>query len=254
MADFFKDMKHAEHEIDHAPEAKKSQKTGEAFVHASKYLSRLLDAAQLLSEKYKDQEFRFALVADVGSRFGEVTSPGTLAKRVDGLLYGMRKSSAIPAELKGDVGYDEASKVFGVRTIAEFRKKISDFGVELNQKVRALEDFRAAQTVDKATERRSFGVHDAPPEMTAAIEDMKLRTKAAKALVAKKVPAEARGKAMLKEGLLATKANLIKTKTKLATFVGGSEIAQAHQQDALAAIAEADAVMVQVVEMLELVP
>ncbi len=53
LADFFKDMKTAEEKIAAEKDAtKKRRETGEAFVHASKYLVRLLDAAQILTEKF----------------------------------------------------------------------------------------------------------------------------------------------------------------------------------------------------------
>ena len=53
LADFFKDMKSSEQEIAAEKDATlKRRATGEAFVHASKYLVRLLDAAQILTEKF----------------------------------------------------------------------------------------------------------------------------------------------------------------------------------------------------------
>ncbi|QHJ00384.1 hypothetical protein GT347_21820 [Xylophilus rhododendri] len=180
LADFFKDMKAVEGGIaTETDETKKRRETGEAFVHASKYLVRLLDAAQLLYDKFD----RF--VPKVPLRLNLLTVTGfarpiELQKKVESVLLALRKSSAVPADAKGEVGFDEASQLFKVRTIGEFRKLITDFGTELNLQVRGSPQFQAELAVDEDTERRFFGV----PDMPAALQQ---EVDAARRLVAAKL-------------------------------------------------------------------
>ena len=129
LADFFKDMKASEQEIAAEQDAVKQRRaTGEAFVHASKYLVRLLDAAQILSDKFAQFEppvpLEFALL-----KAAKVKTPKELMAKVEAVLLALRKSSTVPADAKGEVGVDEVRTVFGVDDIGAFRKLISDFGV-----------------------------------------------------------------------------------------------------------------------------
>lgn len=164
LADFFKDMKHMEHAEKAAGSdaTKKRRASGEAFVHASKYLSRMLDGAVLLQEKYAGdplvsahfQTPRFDLLERC-DRSGKMTLK-TLKDTVDGLLLALRKSSTIPADVKAELAFDEVHKLFGVDSIDWFRKLITGFGVDFNERVRKLKDFQQAQVVDLQTEREYF--------------------------------------------------------------------------------------------------
>ena len=154
MADFFKDMKHAEHEVAKAKEksgdAAARRATGEAFVHASKYLVRLLDGAQLLVDKHKGLEF------DLIEKNASVKTPNDLKGKVEEMLYALRKSAEIPAAVKGEVGVDEVHKLFGVTDIEGFRRVIFDFGADVNAKVRRSKAFIKAQNIKETTEEQYF--------------------------------------------------------------------------------------------------
>lgn len=158
MADFFKDMKHAKHEFDKAEsEEERRRATGEAFVHASKYLVRLLDAAQLLVGKIKG--LTFTLIQDIDG----VSTPQELQEKVEDVLLALRKSAELSADVKAEIGIMQVQELFGVNTIEDFRKKISDFGLEFNTKVRNSEQYQQGQSVDIDTERQYFGA-DIPPK------------------------------------------------------------------------------------------
>jgi hypothetical protein len=171
LADFFKDMKSSEQEIAAEKDATlKRRATGEAFVHASKYLVRLLDAAQLLSEKFAaftpPVPLQFGLTALAGA-----ASPKELMTKVEAVLLALRKSSTVPADAKGEVGVDEVRTLFKVDQIGEFRKLITAFGAELNQQVRNAAQFKAELAVDAETERQYFGVPALPPDLKPMLED-----------------------------------------------------------------------------------
>ena len=163
MADFFKDMKHAEHEVAEAAKAPKDgetkarRATGEAFVHASKYLVRLLDGAQLLADKYKDKvpPLKFDLIDKV-VKDASIDTPEKLKGRVEEMLYALRKSAEIPADVKGEVGVAEVDALFGVSDIKGFRGMIFDFGVDVNAKVRSYDTFIEEQNIDRETEKQYF--------------------------------------------------------------------------------------------------
>lgn len=159
LADFFKDMKHYETELAGVKDpVQKRRQTGEAFVHASKYLLRLLDGAELLLAKYKaqGQDLDFNLIKDVKRRDKSIQSPADLKKKVEETLYALRKSSTVPAEVKGEIGVDEVRKLFDVDDIGGFRSKLSEFGTDINAKVRASREFIEAQTVQRETEESFF--------------------------------------------------------------------------------------------------
>jgi hypothetical protein len=165
LADFFKDMKHYEEELGGEQDPKKKRRdTGEAFVHASKYLGRLLDAAQILVEKFKDSKtpLTFKFIDNIKKKHSKITDPGQLKSRVEEMLLALRKSSTIPVEVKGEVGVAEVEDLFGVSDIMGFKKLITAFGTEINQKVRTSEEFLKSHEVDKDTERQFFGVPPAP--------------------------------------------------------------------------------------------
>jgi hypothetical protein len=157
MADFFKDMKHYEGAVGEMDGRQKRQATGEAFVHASKYLSRLLEAAQFLGDKYPEATHPelhkppFTILKGSGT-----TSPKDLQKKVDDVMLNLRKSAAIPPEVKGEVGALEVQELFKVTDIAGFRDVIAKFGVELNQRVRQLAEFKRDQSLDLEAERQFF--------------------------------------------------------------------------------------------------
>jgi hypothetical protein len=160
LADFFKDMKHMEHAEAAAPEGTERRRaSGEAFVHASKYLSRMLDAAAMLEDKYQgDADIIQALTLPL---YGLCTrakarSPRELQARIDSQLVKLRKSSTIPGDAKAELAVDEVKTMFNVGSVAELRTLIIRFSVEFNQCVRQLKDFQAAQQVDLATERQYF--------------------------------------------------------------------------------------------------
>ncbi len=165
MADFFKDMKHAEHEVAEAAkapedgEAAARRATGEAFVHASKYLVRLLDGAQLLAEKFKKKKppvlLRFDLIDKV-VKDSSVKTPNDLKGKIEEMLYALRKSADIPAKVKGEVGVAEVDALFHVRDIKGFRQVIFDFGVDVNAKVRSDKGFIEEQNIDRETEKQYF--------------------------------------------------------------------------------------------------
>jgi hypothetical protein len=165
LADFFKDMKHYEEELGEEKDpVKKRRDTGEAFVHASKYLGRLLDAAQILVEKFKDSEtpLTFDFIDKIAKKHSKIMDPGKLKARVEEMLLALRKSSTIPVEVKGEVGVAEVDDLFGVSDITGFKKLITAFGTEINKKVRTSEEFLKSHEVDKDTERQFFGVPPAP--------------------------------------------------------------------------------------------
>ena len=164
LADFFKDMKAVEKGIrQEADLNKQRRKTGEAFVHASKYLVRLLDAAQILADKFAGlvpkAELQFSLFGVTG-----VKSALELQGKVEAVLLALRKSSTVPAGAKGEVGFDEADQIFKVKTIGAFRQLITQFGVELNQQVRRNPTFQAEMTVDPSTQRQYFGAPAKPAQ------------------------------------------------------------------------------------------
>lgn len=162
MADFFKDMKHMEHAEKAAKTpTEKRRASGEAFVHASKYLSRMLDAAAMLQEKYSEKGSEAVLKQLTEPAFdlcerAKVGSPRELQKKVDDLLVRLRKSSTIPGDAKAELAMAEVEKVFGVEDIDWFRKLITGFCVDFNARVRALDEFKEAQKVAIETERQYF--------------------------------------------------------------------------------------------------
>ncbi|HEY8877369.1 MAG TPA: hypothetical protein VIN03_07390 [Roseateles sp.] len=160
LADFFKDMKHMEHAEKAAkPGTERRRATGEAFVHASKYLSRMLDGAAMLQEKYKDDVEATAMLS--GKPFAlcvraKVASPRELQGRIDEQLVKLRKSSSIPGDAKAELAVDDVKTMFNVGSVAELRKLITQFSIEFNHRVRHLGEFQAAQHADIETVRQYF--------------------------------------------------------------------------------------------------
>jgi len=160
LADFFKDMKHMEHAEKAAkPGTERRRATGEAFVHASKYLSRMLDGAAMLQEKYKDDADATKTLS--GEPFelclrAKVASPRELQVRIDAQLVKLRKSSAIPGDAKAELAVEDVKQLFDVGSVAELRNLITQFSIEFNHRVRHLREFRAAQHVDLETLRQYF--------------------------------------------------------------------------------------------------
>jgi hypothetical protein len=160
MADFYKDMKTLESEAK-AKKAGTEQRraNGEAFVHASKYLSRMLNAAAMLQDKYKGNDAALKLLNsqpfDLCVRAG-VAGPRELQDRVDTQLVRLRKSSTLPGDAKAEVAVGEVQAMFGVADIGGLRNLITAFGVDFNLRVRQLADFSAAQEVSREAEREYF--------------------------------------------------------------------------------------------------
>ncbi|MFN0182508.1 MAG: hypothetical protein ACKVQR_01700, partial [Aquabacterium sp.] len=148
VADFFKDMKHMLHE-EHAAKsaAEKLQVTGEAYVHASKYLSRMLDGAAMLQEKYKDKPDLLKTLSDPPYTLCATAAlgPRDLQKQVDGWLVKLRKSATVPGDAKALLAIEEVKTRFNVDSIKGLQTAISNFCIEFNQRVRMLQDFRDSQ-------------------------------------------------------------------------------------------------------------
>jgi hypothetical protein len=163
VADFFKDMKHMLHEAHSAPEDEKLQVTGEAYVHASKYLSRMLDGAAMLQEKYKDKPEVVAALSTPPYTLCATAGlgPRELQLAVDGWLVKLRKSATVPGKAKALLAIEEVKKRFNVDSIEGLQKAISGFCIEFNQRVRMLKDFRDSQ--DQA--EKAFQQYFRPAEL-----------------------------------------------------------------------------------------
>jgi hypothetical protein len=160
LADFFKDMKHMEHAEKAARTATERRRaTGEAFVHASKYLSRMLDAAALLQSKYPDgTPERNALTQppfELCQR-ANAKDPGDLQSKVDEQLVRLRKSSTVPGDAKAELAVADVKTMFGVDSVDALRRLITQFSIDFNQRVRQLKEFQDAQQVDDETFRQYF--------------------------------------------------------------------------------------------------
>ena len=172
LADFFKDMQHFTKDVDDinggddTDKVKKSrQASGEAYVHASKYLFRLLDGARVLAEKFAAAEPPLTL-----DWFTEVGAEGpTLAKKidyiqkeVDGFLYQLRKCSTLEAAVKGELAVAEVDRLLKVKNVREFTAKIAALGKEINVKVRAHKNFTPELTADRQAEDEFFKFREQP--------------------------------------------------------------------------------------------
>ncbi len=157
MADFLKDMKHmahAEHDAQGATARRRA--SGEAFVHASKYLARMLEAVVMLQGKYADNpealaqltEPKFQLLADA-----KATDAADLQKKIETKLLTLRKSSTLPGDAKAEMAVAEVMAMFATPDIASLRAKIQAFCLDFNKRVREQVDFLASQTVDEGTEK-----------------------------------------------------------------------------------------------------
>ena len=169
LADLLKDMEHYEEEEQEAREhgGDAAAVAGQAFVHASKYLERLLDATAILAAQFAPKKAGDPPAPDL-SWFAEnvkdtdVTGKTTLKdkaealqKRVKGLLLNLRKSSKVPGDLKRPLAVDEVEQLFGVTTIAAFTQIMMKLGRELNSVVRQRAQFQTAMDVgeDVSAER-----------------------------------------------------------------------------------------------------
>lgn len=175
LADFLKDMKHMEHGAAEAEgDTKRRQANGEAFVHASKYLARMLEAVAMLEDKYTNQlsgkgedaekqlralkEPTYPLVSAAGA-----TSPKALQTIVEGHLLKLRKSSTVPGDVKAELAVAESLKLFGAGDIATLRAKIQAFCTEFNRRVRSMADFQQSQAADETAFRQYFDPAYEPP-------------------------------------------------------------------------------------------
>lgn len=160
VADLFKETKHYKGVVEEAEnEAKGSKKkeiaarraTGEGYIHASKYLVRLLDAANALNEKYDKEPTVVAPYSQLGNQ-----DLASLKKKIEGVMLKVRKSVDIPPEAKGEIGVLEVSELFpAVKDIAGFQQLISEFAIEINKRIRSLKDFTDSQSMESPEERRA---------------------------------------------------------------------------------------------------
>ena len=137
----------------------RTRATGEAFVHASKYLSLMQDGAAMLQEKYQGNAEATQMLS--GKPFAlctrsKVASPRLLQARIDEQLVKLRKSSSIPGDAKAELAVEDVKALFNVGSVAELRTLISQFSIEFNHRVRHLAEFQAAQHVELDTERQYF--------------------------------------------------------------------------------------------------
>jgi hypothetical protein len=169
LADFFKDMAHSTASVrslrdDEGNEQEARRQEGEAYVHASKYVIRMLGAAYALALKYEAPGSNgplalgwFSTEVDIASLEGVIADSSlsdkfkALEKRVDKLLYKLRKSGTIPQPVKGEVAVDEIKIVFKADTIEAFTAKFRKLGVQLNNAVRQQQDFIEEQRVHDDT-------------------------------------------------------------------------------------------------------
>lgn len=168
LADFFKDMAHSIDDVKklreegNIDEARRLE--GEAYVHASKYVIRMLGAANALALKYEkndeqdnldigwfSSEIETSALAGVSDETSLSDKIKALEKRVDDLLYQLRKSGTIPQSVKGEIAVEEIKTVFKITSIEAFTEKFRKLGVELNNAVRQKDDFITEQTVDDET-------------------------------------------------------------------------------------------------------
>jgi hypothetical protein len=160
LADFFKDMKHMEHEEKAAKTAlERRRAAGEAFVHASKYLWRMLDAVAMLQEKYANDAAATKALSDPPyemCRRAGADSPATLRDIVDLALLRLRKSSTIPGAAKAELAVEDVKNMLQVGSVAELRKLVTEFSIDFNRRVRTLQQFRDDHATDRDTEQQYF--------------------------------------------------------------------------------------------------
>lgn len=161
LADLLKDMEHYEEEEHEAKAHGKDPAAvaGQAFVHASKYLERLLDAAAILASQFApktdtdppapDLEWFAQNVKDtnVTGKTNLKDKAEALQKRVKGLLLSLRKTSKVPGDLKKPLAVEEVKQIFGVSDIQGFTAVMMKLGQELNTVVRQREQFQASVAV-----------------------------------------------------------------------------------------------------------
>ena len=162
VADLFKEMKHYEGVVEEAGEtdggeneqqAAKNQATGEGYVHASKYFFRLLNAANLMNLKYPKETY-----PQIHAPYAAVNNQplDQLETKITDVLLKLRKSAVIPPDVKGQVGALEMQEIFPqVTDIPSFRTMIASFAIELNKRIRSLEEFKKSQEMDAENEQKA---------------------------------------------------------------------------------------------------
>ncbi|WP_428268294.1 hypothetical protein [Haliangium sp.] len=100
---------------------------GEAFLQSSKYVNRMLDAAQKLKEKsaYGDLAFE--------QRYGQLAD---LQQRVGTELEGIRKDPTLTPEERRQRAKAFMNKTFGISTAAELKAMANGLAVEVNAHTR----------------------------------------------------------------------------------------------------------------------
>jgi len=110
---------------------------------------RPVDEAELAANPFR--MFTSLLVSDDRRFFN-----AELQARIDAQLVKLRKSSTIPGDAKAELAVDEVKTMFKVDSVDKLRQLIVKFSIEFNRRVRLLESFRAAQVVDKRTQKQYF--------------------------------------------------------------------------------------------------
>ena len=170
LADFYKEMEKYTAETLEAFKSGDETATrrieGEAYVHSSKYVSRLLDAGIALALKYEDAEPPLELdwVNEIPMvQEGKISKQlGDLKASIDDLLLSMRKSSSLSSALKAEVAVAELRTLLDVTDIGDFTALFERLGTELNARVRAREDFKVTQAVEKEKEKEYFEQRERP--------------------------------------------------------------------------------------------
>jgi len=174
VADFLKDMKHMGHEEAHAEGTAKRRANGEAFVHASKYLARMLEAIEMLQDKYRKDFFdgsklktsltgsRRAAVEAFYAPYPELATPQAKTvqqakEAIENGLLAWRKSSTVPGDAKAELGVDEVNKLFGVRDIAGLTKLVLSLSKTFNARSRALDPPDDDEEAELAAVQQYFG-------------------------------------------------------------------------------------------------
>ena len=172
LADLFKETQHQPE--DHVGE-------GMVFVHASKYLSRMLGAAEMLTRKLEldpntatqQQALVKALVGGSSKALKKESLQEWLHRmkeEVDKGLLATRKRSDQTVKKKAKNGRKEMGRLFRIKSVADFRSRLATFTAELNRLVRSHDSLKDNLEVDApdgkftAEEKARFEYRSAPPE------------------------------------------------------------------------------------------
>jgi hypothetical protein len=113
----------------------------------------LLNAANLLNLKYPKETY-----PQIHAPYAAVDNQplDQLETKITDVLLKLRKSAVIPPDVKGQVGALEMQEIFPkVSDIPSFRTMIASFAVELNKRIRSLDEFKKSQEMDAENERKA---------------------------------------------------------------------------------------------------